>query len=62
MQGNKEIHIDVSQIPEPQMKRLCEGAYNLLVLLKSTEEGRRMLREEIALMRKEKAERRLAKC
>ena len=57
MQG---IKIDVSQIPEQQMRRLCEGAYGLLVQLQSTKEGRKMLREEIALMRKEKRE--AAKC
>ena len=56
----QEIYIDPNQIPEPQMRRLCEGAYNLLVKLQSTEEGRRMLREEIAQMRKEKRE--AAKC
>ena len=59
MQG---IKIDVSQIPEQQMRRLCEGAYGLLVQLQSTEEGRKMLREEIKLMRREKAEREAAKC
>lgn len=57
MQG---IKIDASQIPEQQMHRLCEGAYGLLVRLQSTKEGRKMLREEIALMRKEKRE--AAKC
>ena len=59
MQG---IKIDPTQIPEPQMLRLCEGAYRLLVQLKSTAEGRKMLREEIKLMRQEKAEREGAKC
>ena len=60
MQG---IYIDPEQIPEPQMRRLCEGAYDLLARLKSTKEGRNMLREEIALMRKEaELKRRLAKC
>ena len=59
MQG---IKIDVSQIPEQQMRRLCEGAYGLLVQLQSTEEGRKMLREEIKLMRREKAERSASKC
>ena len=57
MQG---IKIDASQIADQQMRRLCEVAYGLLVQLQSTEEGRRMLREEIALMRKEKRE--AAKC
>jgi len=57
MQG---IKIDASQIPEAQMRRLCEGAYGILVQLKSTAEGRKMLREEIELMRKEKRE--AAKC
>ena len=57
MQG---IKIDASQIPEQQMRRLCEGAYGLLVRLQSTKEGRKMLREEIAQMRKEKRE--AAKC
>ena len=57
MQG---IKINPQLIPEQQMRRLCEGAYGLLVQLQSTEEGRRMLREEIALMRKEKRE--AAKC
>ena len=51
MQG---IYIDPNQIPEPQMRRLCEGAYKLLAKLQSTEEGREMLRAEIELMRKEK--------
>ena len=58
----QEIKIDASRIPEPQMRRLCEGAYEILVKLQSTDEGRKMLREEMELMRKEKAERRLAKC
>ena len=57
MQG---IKINAQLIPEQQMRRLCDGAYGLLVQLQSTEEGRRMLREEIALMRKEKRE--AAKC
>ncbi len=57
MQG---IKINVQLIPEQQMRRLCDGAYGLLVQLQSTEEGRKMLREEIALMRKEKRE--AAKC
>jgi len=57
MQG---IKINPQLIPEQQMRRLCDGAYGLLVQLQSTEEGRRMLREEIALMRKEKRE--AAKC
>jgi len=58
----QEIKIDASQIPEAQMRRLCDGAYGILVKLKSTAEGRKMLREEIRLMRKEKAEREGAKC
>ena len=53
MQG---IKINPQLIPEQQMRQLCDGAYGLLVQLQSTEEGRRMLREEIALMRKEKRE------
>ncbi len=57
MQG---IKINAQLIPEQQMRRLCDGAYGLLVQLQSTEEGRKMLREEIALMRKEKRE--AAKC
>ena len=57
MQG---IKINPLLIPEQQMCRLCDGAYGLLVQLQSTEEGRRMLREEIASMRKEKRE--AAKC
>ena len=57
MQG---IKINPQLIPEQQMRRLCDGAYGLLVQLQSTKEGRRMLREEIALMRKEKRE--AAKC
>lgn len=57
MQG---IKINPQLIPEQQMRRLCDGAYGLLVQLQSTEEGRKMLREEIALMRKEKRE--AAKC
>ena len=59
MQG---IKIDASQIPEAQMRRLCDGAYGILVQLKSTAEGRKMLREEIKLMRQEKADREAAKC
>ena len=59
MQG---IKINLQQIPEQQMRRLCDGAYGLLVQLQSTEEGRKMLREEIALMRKEKTERSVSKC
>ena len=50
----QEIYIDPNQIPEPQMRRLCEGAYKLLAKLQSTEEGREMLRKEMELMRKEK--------
>ena len=57
MQG---IKINPQLIPEQQMRRLCDGAYGLLVQLQSTEEGRKMLREEIAEMRKEKRE--AAKC
>ena len=57
MQG---IKINPQLIPEQQMRQLCDGAYGLLVQLQSTEEGRRMLREEIAEMRKEKRE--AAKC
>ena len=59
MQG---IKINPQLIPEQQMRRLCDGAYGLLVQLQSTEEGRKMLREEIALMRKEKTERSVSKC
>ena len=51
MQG---IYIDPKQIPEQQMRRLCEGTYKLLAKLQSTEEGREMLRKEMELMRKEK--------
>ena len=58
----QEVRIDATQIPEAQMRRLCEGAYRLLVKLKSTEEGRKMLREEAKLYRQELAERRRAKC
>ena len=58
----QEVKIDAAQIPEQQMRRLCDGAYGLLVQLQSTEEGRRMLLEEIALMRREKAERSVSKC
>ena len=58
----QEIKIDASQIPEVQMRRLCEGAYGILVKLQSTAEGRKMLREEIKLMRQEKADREAAKC
>ena len=54
--------IDETKISEAQWKRLAEGAYRLLVKLKSTKEGRKMLRDEIELMRKEKAERNVAKC
>lgn len=54
-----QIRIDATQIPEQQMRSLCEGAYEILQQLKSTKEGRKMLREEIALMRKE---REAAKC
>lgn len=50
----QEIYIDPNQIPEQQMRRLCEGAYKLLAKLQSTEEGREMLRKEMELMRKEK--------
>ena len=57
MQG---IKINPQLIPEQQMRQLCDGAYGLLVQLQSTEEGRKMLREEIAQMRKEKRE--AAKC
>ena len=57
MQG---IKINPQLIPEQQMRRLCDGAYGLLVQLQNTEEGRKMLREEIAQMRKEKRE--AAKC
>ena len=53
MQG---IKINPQLIPEQQMRRLCDGAYGLLVPLQNTEEARKMLREEIALMRKEKRE------
>ena len=59
MQG---IKIDASQIPEQQMRRLCDGAYGLLVQLQNTKEGRKMLREEIQQMRREKAEREAMKC
>ena len=46
------------------MVRLSECAYRILSILKSTPEGRKKLRDEIELMRKEQAEkkRRLAKC
>ena len=57
MQG---IKINPQLIPEQQMRRLCDGAYGLLVQLQSTVEGRRLLREEIAQMQKEKRE--AAKC
>lgn len=57
------IYIDPNQIPESKMRRLCEGAYDLLARLKSTKEGRKMLREEMKLMNKEaELKRRLAKC
>ncbi len=59
MQG---IKINAQLIPEQQMRRLCDGAYGLLVQLQSTEEGRKMLREEIKAMRREKAERSASKC
>ncbi len=58
----QEVKIDATQIPEVQMRRLCEGAYRLLVKLQSTAEGRKMLREETKLYRQEQAERRRAKC
>ena len=58
----QEVKIDATQIPEAQMRRLCEGAYGILVKLQSTAEGRKMLRDEIKLMRQEQAERRRAKC
>ena len=58
MQG---IKINAQLIPEQQMRRLCDGTYGLLVQLQSTEEGRKMLREEIKAMRREKAERSASK-
>ena len=58
----QEIKINPQLIPEQQMRRLCDGAYGLLVQLQSTEEGRKMLREEIKQMRREKAERSASKC
>ncbi len=55
-------YLDETKITDSQMNRLGECAYRFLAKLKSTKEGRKMLREELELMRKEKAERRLAKC
>ena len=54
--------LDETKITEEQWKRLAECAYRILVKLKSTKAGRKMLRDEIELMRKEKAERNVAKC
>lgn len=53
-------YLEKAKLTEAQWMRLGEGAYRILTKLKSTEEGRRMLREEIAQMRKEKRE--AAKC
>lgn len=52
--------LDVTKITETQWRRLAEGAFRILVKLKSTKEGRKMLREELELMRKEKKERYMA--
>ncbi len=56
--------LDVTKLTEAHMVRLSECAYRILSILKSTPEGRKKLRDEIELMRKEQAEkkRRLAKC
>lgn len=54
--------LDETQLTEAHMKRLGECAYRILSILKSTPEGRKKLREELELMRKEQEERRLAKC
>ena len=54
--------LDKTQLTEAHMKRLGECAYRILSILKSTPEGRKKLRDELELMRKEQEERRLAKC
>lgn len=51
MQG---IQIDATKIPEPHLLRLSESAYGILQQLKSTKEGRKMLREEIKALRQER--------
>ena len=57
-----QVTVDLSKVPQPQMMRLCEAASEMMRALKRTKEGRRMLREEIELMRREKAERSVSKC
>lgn len=54
MLANKDVYLDVNKVPEYVWKRLAESAYDLVVTLKSTPEGREMLKLEIEEMRKEK--------
>ena len=54
MLANKDVYLDVNKVPEYVWKRLAESAYDLVVTLKSTPEGREMLKREIEEMRKEK--------
>ena len=54
--------LDKTKLTGTHKDRLSECAYRIFTKLQSTKEGRRMLREEIELYRKEQAERRLAKC
>ena len=54
--------LDKTKLTGTQMDRLSECAYRIYTKLQGTKEGRKMLREEIKLMRQEKAEREGAKC
>ena len=54
--------LDKTKLTGTHMDRLSECAYRIFTKLQSTAEGRKMLRDEIELYRKEQAERRLAKC
>jgi hypothetical protein len=55
-------YLDKSKITDSQWIRLGESAFRILQSIKNTKEGRKMLREEIKLMRQEKAERKNRSC
>ena len=57
----ERVEIDVSKVPEYRMQEICECADAFVRGLLATKEGRKMLREERELYRKEQAERRAAK-